>query len=178
MGPRTVRPRRVKASQSGAQTWKKWGPEGLEPRRVGGLKVGGGQNFELFFPLPPQFSFFLSVGPEMCTFGVLGLSCETPAVSRTFLGASLQKHHQNSTKRHRERHKKERNGVGRGEKRSEILGDPTERGPAEGAGFRVSGNRKNTMKDKMKTRRPISIGQFAGRSRIGQSRIGTHVALD
>ena len=53
------------------------------------------QNFAAFFTLPRQFSFFLLSllggpcvefwwclkrrGPEMCTFGVLGLSCEAPA---------------------------------------------------------------------------------------------------
>ena len=56
----------------------------------------------VFFTFPPQFSFFLlslwgpSVefwwclkrpGPEMCTFGVLGLSCEAPAAPKPF-GAS------------------------------------------------------------------------------------------
>ena len=59
-----------------------------------GLGRVGGQKFALFYPLPPQFSFFLLSlgclvveigwclkrrGPEMCTFGVLGLSCEAPA---------------------------------------------------------------------------------------------------
>ena len=54
----------------------------------------GVHNFALFFRLLPQFSFFLlSLGgpsvefwgclkrrdPEMCTFGVLRLSCEAPA---------------------------------------------------------------------------------------------------
>ena len=73
--PRRVEPRRVE-------------PRRVEPRRV------GAQNFALFFSLfPPQFSFFfLSLGvlfvefwwclkrrgPEMCTFGVLGLSCASP----------------------------------------------------------------------------------------------------
>ena len=61
-----------------------WGPEGW-----------GTEISRFFFPLPPQFSFFLPSlggpfrgillvflkrqGPEMCTFGVLGLSCEAPA---------------------------------------------------------------------------------------------------
>ena len=51
------------------------------------------QNFALFFPLPPQNSFFSSLSggllvefwwcfkgpdPQMCTFGVLGLLCEAP----------------------------------------------------------------------------------------------------
>ena len=47
------------------------------------------QNFALFFTLPPQNSFFssLSGGPfvefwQMCTFGVLWLSCEAPAAPK------------------------------------------------------------------------------------------------
>ena len=63
-----------------------------------GLRRAGGPQFRVFvFPLPPQFSFFLPSlggllvefwwclkrrGPEMRTFGALGLSCETPAASR------------------------------------------------------------------------------------------------
>ena len=61
------------------------------------LKGGGPKNSLFFFPLPPQFSlFFHSLGgvlvkpwwclkrrdPQMCTFGVLGLSCEAPAAQK------------------------------------------------------------------------------------------------
>ena len=58
----------------------------------GGPKGGGGGEISrFFFPRPPLFSFFLpllgvvswNIGgviegrdPQMCTFGVLGLSCE------------------------------------------------------------------------------------------------------
>ena len=68
-----------------------WGPEGWGPEGWG-PEGWGAQNFALFFlTLPPPFFFFLlSWGswtlvvlkrqvPEMCTFGVLGLSCEAPA---------------------------------------------------------------------------------------------------
>ena len=60
-----------------------WSPEGWEA-----------QNFALFFPLPSQFLFFPLSGwllvefwwcfeaPQMCTFRVLGLSCETPAAQK------------------------------------------------------------------------------------------------
>ena len=64
----------------------------------GGAPNGGRtQNFVLFFPLPPQFSFFLLSlgrllvvfwwclkrwGRQMCMFGVLGLSCEAPAAPK------------------------------------------------------------------------------------------------
>ena len=81
-GPDRWRPRRVEA-----QTSKKCGPEGRGPRTVG-------PKFRAFFPLlPPQFSFFLLSlgglpvefwwclkrrGPQMCTFGVLGLSSASP----------------------------------------------------------------------------------------------------
>ena len=64
--------------EGGGPNLEKVGPRSLRPRRC-------------FFPLSPQFSFFLlSLGafrgilgvfeapgsPEMCTIGVLGLSCE------------------------------------------------------------------------------------------------------
>ena len=64
-----------------------WGNEGWSPERWG-PKIS-----RLFFPLPPQFSFFspsLLVffvefwwclkrrGAQICTFGVLGLSCASP----------------------------------------------------------------------------------------------------
>ena len=64
-----------------------WGPEGWGPERV------GAQNFAFFFLLPPQFFvlfpsllvFFVEFwwclkrrGAQMCTFGVLGLSCCEP----------------------------------------------------------------------------------------------------
>ena len=69
------------------------GPKGGGPKG-GGPKGGGAQNFALFFPLLPQNSFFSSLsggllvefwwclkrrGAQMCTFGVLWLSCEAPA---------------------------------------------------------------------------------------------------
>ena len=76
-------PQRVGAPKGG-------GPEGWGPRRVGGPKFRA----FVFSPLPPLFSFFLplvgvvslnfggvieGLDPQMCTFGVLGLSCEPPA---------------------------------------------------------------------------------------------------
>ena len=74
----------------GPEGWRFEGPnlEKVWPRRVGGPK------FRAFFPLPPLFSFFLRLlgvvsfefggviegrDPQMCTFGVLGLSCEASA---------------------------------------------------------------------------------------------------
>ena len=79
--------------------------------------------------------------PQTCTFGALGLSCETPETPKafgvshdsprartcTFEGPGLQKHHQNSTRRPpREREKKSDNGDGGGGKKSESLGGPAE----------------------------------------------------
>ena len=81
-------PRRVGAPKGG----------GPKPRRVGHRKVGhrrvGGPKFRAFFPLPATIFFLSSLswgsfrgilvgflkrrGPEMCTFGVLGLSCASP----------------------------------------------------------------------------------------------------
>ena len=71
-----------------AQTWKK-----KSVSKGGGPKGGGPKISRFFFPVPPQNSFFFSLsggllvafwwclkrrGPEMCTFGVLGLSCASP----------------------------------------------------------------------------------------------------
>ena len=117
-----------------AKTWKKWGPEGWSPEGWGpegwSPEGWGAQNFALFFPPPATVSLFLCLfgcllvefwwclkrrGPEMCTFGVLGLSCASPG---------LQKHHQNSTKgppREREERKKFSSGR-REKKKREILG--------------------------------------------------------
>ena len=107
------------------------GTRSVGPRRVEGPK------FRAFFSLlPPQFSFFLLSlggpfvefwwclkrrGPEMCTFGVLGPSCEAPAPERAHkIVPAFKKHHQNSTKGPpRERRKKEKCGWRR-EKRAKF----------------------------------------------------------
>ena len=74
---------------------KRWGPSG-GASRVGSLRLGPegweGQNFAFFSLSRHNFlSFFLFLGsfwclkrrgPEMCTFGVLGLSCEARAVPK------------------------------------------------------------------------------------------------
>ena len=122
------------------------------------------QNFALFFPSPPQFSFFLLSlggpfvefwwglkrrGAQMCTFGVLGRSCETLAAppdraagARTrqpenskrayFRAPALQKPHQNSTKgppQEREERKLWRGG----KKKARNFGPPTLGCPPFGA---------------------------------------------
>ena len=74
-----------------AQTEKKWGPEGWAPRRVGPPKGGGPEGCAFSLSRHYFHSFFLSWGSfcgiggviesrgaEMCTFEVLGLSCEAP----------------------------------------------------------------------------------------------------
>ena len=111
------------------------------PRRVGGpkggAKIGGeGQQFELFSPLPPQFSFFLP--------SLRGLLVEF-----WWCLKRRAKHHQNSTRRNRREGRKNENCGGRGEKkrnvggpaeggpwkgRSAVGGGPAEGGPAEGGG--------------------------------------------
>ena len=82
----------------------KVGWEGPKPGKNEGSKGGRPEILLFFFPLPPQFSFFLpSLGgllvqfwwcfkrreSLMCTFGVLGAWCETPAAGkkREILGA-------------------------------------------------------------------------------------------
>ena len=123
----------------------------------------GAQNFALFFLPPTTIFFLLSLsrdpfvefwwclkrrGPEMCTFGVLRLSCASPGgpvwwglwgfhtTAREpkcahFRVPGFQTHQQNSTKGPQERKKNENCG-GRREKKSEILGGPAEGCPAEG----------------------------------------------
>ena len=104
-----------------------WGPEGWGPE--GGSSKGGGPKISRFFFPPPATVFFLLSlswgpfvefcwclkrrGPEMCTFGVLGLSCASPG------GPTRER-------------KKNENCGGRREKKSEILGGPAEGCPAEG----------------------------------------------
>ena len=144
-------------------------PEKVEPRKGGAPKGGarrvGGPKFRAFFSLlPPQFSSFLlslSWGPfvefwwclkhrglEMCTFGVLGLSCASPGgpVWWGRRGFTRQPESPNvhisgfrpsktptkvNERTPRERKKNENCG-GRREKKSEILGGPAEGCPAEG----------------------------------------------
>ena len=128
--------------------------------------MGGPKFRAFFFPLPLFLSLTMCLlvvfwwclkrrGRQMCTLGVLGLSCEAPAApkppagashvteaagashdspraqTRTFEGSGLQKTPKFNDKTPRERQKEQKCG-GRGEKKSEILGGPAEGGPAEG----------------------------------------------
>ena len=120
-----VRPIRLRPISTSANfrmlnfvTTKRSRPEGVEapegwrpkPGQSGPRRVGPEGWPSAFFPLPPQFSFFLlSLGgpfvefwwclkrrcPEMCTFGVLG-SCEAPAGCLTFNKPSCGHHHRNT----------------------------------------------------------------------------------
>ena len=95
----SVRPRRVGAPKGGGPNPEKvgaqkegWVPRGWGPRRVGGAKGGEPKILRFFSPLPAPFLLFLSLSgcllvefrclkrrsPQMCTFGVLGLSCASP----------------------------------------------------------------------------------------------------
>ena len=106
--PRRVGPRRVGPRRVGGPNLEKVGPRRVGPRRVGPRRVGprrvgprrvgartvGAQNFALFFSLsrhsfhsflPLFLVFFVEFwwclkrrGAQMCTFGVLGLSCASP----------------------------------------------------------------------------------------------------
>ena len=152
-----------------------WAPKGGRPKprkvgppkgghpRVGAPPKGGGPKISrFFFPSPPKKSFFSSFswgsfrgilvgflkrrGPEMCTFGVLGLSCASPAARSggaagdspraqmcTFHGSGFQN---TSTRRHPKERRKNENCAGREKKKIETLavqgkGGPAEGGPAE-----------------------------------------------
>ena len=134
--------------------------------------------FRFFFPLPPQNSFFSSFSgcllvdfwwcfedqdPQMCTFGVHGLSWSHTTAPRaqtcTFEGLRRFKHHQNSTrktprentetaKRWREREEKERNfgrsGGGRVQWRWE--GGPAEGGPGKSKPATTTTTKNNNAK--------------------------------
>ena len=99
VGARRVGARRVGARRVGARTQKKWGPEGW------GLEGWGPEGWEPEGPKISRFfslsrheihSFLPSLGvfswnfggvlkrrdPQMCTFGVLGLSCASPGGPR------------------------------------------------------------------------------------------------
>ena len=168
------------------QTWKKWGPEGWGPEGWGAQRVVGPKGreapkFALFFPLPPPFrSLCLWVSSrgilvvfEMCTFGVLGLSCEAQAAPEatgvshdneraqtcTFEGSGLQKHHQNSAKGPT-REKRLKTVAGEGKKGAKFWGSSgggvqRRGGPAEGLGFRfgVEGLGVQCKWDKNRTKR-------------------------
>ena len=79
-GPRRVGTRRVAPARWGPVRWATEGPKGWRPRVMGARRVGA-RNFALFFPLPPQF-FFLSSLSWGSSRGILGLSCEAPAVPK------------------------------------------------------------------------------------------------
>ena len=134
-GPEGWRPRRVEAPKGGGPNLEKVGP-----RRMGSPKFRA-----FFFPLPPQFSFFLLSfrgpfvefwwclkrrGRQLCTFGVLGLSCEALAAPKPpgfhttareperahFKGPGLHKKHQNSTRRLPRERKRTKMRAGEGKK--------------------------------------------------------------
>ena len=134
VGPRRVggpKPRKSEAPKGGAP--EGWGPEGWDP------EGWGAQNFALFFPFPPTFrSHCVSLGvfswnfggvlkrcrvraPAARSGGAAGVSHDSPrAQTCTFDGPGLHKHHQNSTRRPPERHKKSTNGGREGRKRAKF----------------------------------------------------------
>ena len=158
----------IKMSNVGAQTQKKWRPRGPLPEGWGpegwgpaawGPEGGGAQNFALFFPLSRLHFRFFSLSFWESSRGVLvGRPPEFHTTARelqtcAFKGTGLQKHHQNSTRRHPEREKKSENGSGRGKKKREILGGPAEGGPAEGGPAEgVPGQKNEKNKEKIKTK--------------------------
>ena len=150
-GARRVGARRVGARRVGA-------------RRVGARRVWWAQNFAFFFPsLAPIIALFVSLwvssrgilvvfskaGPQMCTFGVLGLSCEAPP-KRVHLRVSSFK---NTTKIPREdlqRGKKRTNvAAGEGKKRAKFWavqgkGGPGKGGPGKGGPGKGGAGRAET----------------------------------
>ena len=142
------------APKGGAQTQKKGWRRRVGPRRVGGPKFS-----RFFFRFPPPILLFLSLtvclpvvfwwclkrrGRQMCTFGVLGLLCEVPAAPKPpgfhttqspnvhIWGSRSSKTPPKFNEKTPRETEKERNGGGRGGKKSEMLGGPAEGGLAEG----------------------------------------------
>ena len=93
----------------------------------------------------------------MCTFGVLGLSCEAPAAPR-------------------ERRKKEISGL-RGKKKSEILGGPGEGRPREGRS-REGRSREGRVPGRRSREGGPGKAVREGRSREGRSRGTKHTQTD
>ena len=128
-----------------------WGPEGWED-----------QNFALFFSFSRRkFHSFFSLGVFSLNFGGVlktktfkcarlefsgchvkprwpglvgppGFHTTAREPKRTFLGPGLQKHHQNSTRRHPERHKKSETVAGKGRKRAKLWAPPPFGAPPSG----------------------------------------------
>ena len=67
-GDRRVEPGGKGPEGSGAQTWKKLGPQGLGSAGWGPEGSGGGgpKISRVFFPLPPTFSLFFSLWESFC----------------------------------------------------------------------------------------------------------------
>ena len=158
VGPRRVVPRRVEAPKGGGPelggpNLEKVGPRRVEPE--GWSPEGWGPKFRAFFPSSRHnflssssllgslrgilVVFFKRRGPEMCTFGVLGLSCEStggpvwwgrrgftrqpdsPDVHISGFRPS-KKHHQNSTKGPQERGRRMKIVAGGGKKKERNVG--------------------------------------------------------
>ena len=173
LGPK---PGKVGPRKGGAP--KGWGPEG------GGPKIS-----RFFFPFPPPFRCFcVSLGvfswnfggvlkrrcPEMCTFGVLWLSCASPGGPvwwgrRGFTrqpespnvhisGFRRSKHHQNSTRRHPERHRKSKTVAGKGRKRAKFWAVRR-----RGVQWRGGGGSCDNHTTKNNNAKPRTIGAPEGR---------------
>ena len=128
------------------------GPKGGAP------KGGGAQNFALFFSLSCQNcnSFFFLSGffswnfggvlkrrdPQMCTFGVLGLSGSRPS-----------KHHQNSTRRPPREGRNKKIVVGEGKKEKRNFGRSGDGGPGGGRSRGQGGPGENKKKGKKKDKK-------------------------
>ena len=127
--PRRVEPRRVGGPKSGGPKPRKSGapkggaPKGGAPKggapKGGAPKGGGPKILRFFFPPPATIFFLLSLswgpfvefwwclkrrGPEMCTFGVLGLSCEALAAPKP--RREMEKKSENKMKREMSKNKR------------------------------------------------------------------------
>ena len=123
------------------------GPEGWGDQHFA-LFCLSRQHFALFFLSGPKAAGASHDSPRACVkprrlWGCRGFTRQPENSKREhFRAPAFEKHHQNSTKRHPRETQKERNGGGRGRKKSEILGGPAEEGPAEGGSRSGSPNRQ------------------------------------
>ena len=146
-------------------------PKGGDPETWGPRRWGP-RNFALFFPSPPQFSFFLLSlggpfveiweclkrrGPEICTFGCRvkprrprsrrGFTRQPESPNVHISGPRPSKHHQNSTNRHpRERGKRAKIVAGEGKKRAKFWAVRRKVGPAESGENAQNTAHKSTTK--------------------------------
>ena len=121
--------------------------EGPKPGKCGSPAWWRAQNLALFFTLPLPLSFFFSLWES--SRGILVFEAPGPSnvTKRAHLMVPAFKNTQIQREDPKREREKERNGGGRRNKKSEILGSPAQGGPVEGGpADRVRGGRDGGRK--------------------------------